>query len=163
MKTLTLLLSFFVIGTFAGAASAAEGGTPVQNIIITKKGSIEASKRSQDTFTGDVSSMMLAPQREDSRLSAGFVMFQPGARTNWHTHPYGQLLIILEGRGLVQEWDGQTQQVSAGDLVWCPAGVKHWHGADQDSAMSHYALQEELDGSPVTWMEKVTDEQYNTK
>ena len=132
-----------------------------ESIVITRKGSVKAIKGPETTFTGDVDVEFSIPRRGDSKLSGGLVMFHPGARSNWHTHPYGQLLIITEGKGFVQEWDKPIQNVFPGDLVWFPAGVKHWHGATPDSAMTHYALQEELDGKAAEWMERVTGEQYN--
>lgn len=163
MKIWALILSFFTMGTFAGVADAAEAGKESQQIIITRKDSVQPIKGPASTFTGDVDVELSVPKRGDSRMSAGLVMFKPGARSNWHIHPYGQLLIITEGEGRVQQWGEQIQAVHSGDLVWFPAGVKHWHGAAPGSLMSHYGIQEELDGSPVTWMEKVTDEQYNAK
>lgn len=85
----------------------------------------------------------------------------PGARTAWHTHPAGQTILITFGRGRVQREGGPVEEVRAGDVVWFPAGEKHWHGASSETAMSHIAIQESLDGSPVTWLEKVADTGYN--
>ncbi|SIS80852.1 hypothetical protein SAMN05878426_10536 [Phaeovulum vinaykumarii] len=87
--------------------------------------------------------------------------FEPGARTAWHTHPAGQTIIITFGRGRVQREGGPVEEVTAGDVVWFPAGEKHWHGASGDTAMSHIAIQESIDGAPVTWLEKVADADYN--
>ena len=86
--------------------------------------------------------------------------FEPAARTAWHTHPLGQTLIVTVGAGLVQHWEGDIQEIRPGDVVWIPPGVKHWHGAAPDSAMSHIAIAESLDGKTVDWMEHVSDEQY---
>ena len=86
--------------------------------------------------------------------------FEPGARTAWHTHPAGQTLYILSGFGRVQSDGGPVREVRAGDVVWFPPGEKHWHGAAPTTAMTHTAIQEELDGKTVEWMEKVSDEQY---
>ncbi|MEZ2697401.1 cupin domain-containing protein, partial [Hafnia alvei] len=88
------------------------------------------------------------------------VTFEPGARTAWHTHPLGQTLIVTQGRGWVQELGKEIQEINSGDMVWIPAGVKHWHGATSETAMTHIAIAESLNGSVVEWMEKVTDEQY---
>jgi quercetin dioxygenase-like cupin family protein len=92
------------------------------------------------------------------------VTFEPGARSNWHTHPSGQRLLVVSGVGLTQEWGKAVQEVRAGDMLWCPPGVKHWHGAGPTAAMSHLAITGTTrDGKNVNWMEKVTDEQYNAR
>jgi quercetin dioxygenase-like cupin family protein len=111
-------------------------------------------------FTGDVSVEMLFTAEEPGRTSSGRVTFQPGARTAWHAHPYGQALIVTEGRGLAQQWGDPVQEIEPGDVVRFPAGEKHWHGAAPDSAMTHIAIQEAQDGTEAEWMEKVSDEQY---
>lgn len=131
-----------------------------EHIIITRNGSVATVKGPAEIFTGDVNVAFCAPAREGSCLSGGLVTFQPRARTNWHTHPFGQLLIIVEGHGRVQEWGEKAQDVYPGDLVWFPAGIKHWHGGALDSLMRHYALQEEKDGSAAQWLEPVSDVQY---
>lgn len=86
--------------------------------------------------------------------------FEPCARSDWHTHPLGQTLIVISGVGRVQRWGGPVEEIRGGDVVWTPPGVKHWHGASPTTAMTHLAIQEQLDGKMVEWMEKVTDEQY---
>ena len=86
--------------------------------------------------------------------------FEPGARTAWHRHPLGQTLIVTAGSGWVQQWGGQIQEIRQGDVVWIPPGQKHWHGATATTAMTHIAIQEQLDGKVVEWMEKVSEEQY---
>lgn len=93
-------------------------------------------------------------------MRAAIVTFEPGARTAWHTHPLGQTLFITSGVGLVQRWEGPVEEVRAGDVVWFPPEEKHWHGASHDTAMTHIAIQEALNGSPVDWLEHVTDAQY---
>ena len=97
---------------------------------------------------------------EPARVSGALVTFEPGARTAWHTHPLGQTLMISAGCGLVQRDGGPIEEVRPGDVVWFPAGEKHWHGATATTAMSYIAVQEKLDGKNVDWMEKVSDEQY---
>jgi len=92
---------------------------------------------------------------------AASVTFQPCARTDWHTHPLGQALVVTAGLGLVQQWEGPIAEIRPGDVVWIPAGVKHWHGASPTQPMTHIAILEQLDGSTGTWMEKVTDAQYH--
>jgi quercetin dioxygenase-like cupin family protein len=95
-----------------------------------------------------------------SRSSGAFVTFEPGARSAWHTHPLGQILIVTAGSGRVQRWGGPIEEIRPGDVVWTPPGQKHWHGASPRTAMTHIAVQEQVDGKNVEWMEKVSDEQY---
>ena len=96
-----------------------------------------------------------------SRAAGASVSFEPGARTAWHTHPRGQVLIVTMGVGRVQRRGGPVEEIRPGDVVWTPPGVEHWHGAAPTTAMTHIAIQEALDGKAVEWMEKVTDEQYD--
>ena len=95
-----------------------------------------------------------------SHTSGASVAFEPGARTAWHSHPLGQTLVVTAGRGWVQQWGGQVQEIRQGDVVWIPPGVKHWHGATASTSMTHIGIQESLDGKAVEWMEKVSDQQY---
>lgn len=112
-------------------------------------------------FTGTVriDPLFLKPQ-SPARATGAYVTFEPGARTAWHTHPAGQTLIVTAGTGLVQIEGEPAEEINPGDVVWFPAGVRHWHGASHKKAMTHIAIQEEIDGSAVTWLEKVSDEQY---
>ncbi len=96
-------------------------------------------------------------------MSGASVTFEPCARTAWHAHRLGQTLIVTSGCGLVQSWGGPIRVIRPGDVIWCPPGEKHWHGATPTSAMTHIAIQEELDGKVVDWMEKVSDEQYRAE
>lgn len=112
-------------------------------------------------FTGSVRIDPIQPEPSSpSRATAALVSFEPGARSNWHTHPLGQLLIVTAGQGWTQCWGEPKMVISAGDTVWCPPGEKHWHGATEDEGMRHIALTEMLDGKNVEWLEQVTDEQY---
>ena len=113
-----------------------------------------------DCFTGRVRVDPLFEAPAPARLRGASVSFEPGARSNWHTHPLGQTLIVTAGLGYVQSWGGPVRVIRPGDVVCCPANEKHWHGAGPDSAMTHLALQEALDGKVVDWLEKVNDEQY---
>jgi len=97
---------------------------------------------------------------EPARVRSACVTFEPGARTSWHTHPLGQTLVVTAGCGWTQCWGEPRQEIRAGDVVWCPPGKKHWHGATPTTAMTHIAIQEALNGKMVEWMEKVSDEQY---
>lgn len=114
----------------------------------------------KEWFTGDVEVRLLFTAESPARTGAARVSFQPGARTAWHTHPLGQSLIITSGKGWVQKEGALVEEVQAGDVVWFEPGEKHWHGASPDQAMSHFAIQEEADGSSVSWMEHVTDREY---
>jgi quercetin dioxygenase-like cupin family protein len=100
---------------------------------------------------------------EPSRVSGGHVTFEPGARSAWHTHPAGQILIVTSGLGWVQEWGGPKQEIRPGDVVRIAPGVKHWHGASATTGMTHIAIQEAVDGKNVDWMEQVSDEQYQAR
>lgn len=113
-----------------------------------------------DWFTGVVRIDPLFDVKDPARVSGACVTFEPGARTAWHTHPFGQHLIISSGVGWVQQEGGPVQEVHPGDVVWFPPNVKHWHGATPDNAVSHFAIQEARNGSAVDWLEPVTDEQY---
>ena len=112
-------------------------------------------------FTGTVRIDPLFNPAAPDRVQGAIVTFEPGARTAWHTHPLGQTLVVTSGFGRVQHWDGPLQEIRPGDVVTIPAGVKHWHGAAPNLAMTHLAVGRSVDGKSVTWMEKVTDEHYN--
>ena len=127
---------------------------------LNRKGSQPSSQGPAENFTGTVRVEPVPNPAPPSRVRAALVTFEPGARSNWHTHPLGQTLIVREGLGLVQSWGGPVHVLRPGDIVSCPPNEKHWHGASSDSAMWHYAIQEELDGRMVDWLEPVTDEQY---
>ena len=111
-------------------------------------------------FTGRVRVDPAWPANDEINASGGTVTFEAGARSAWHTHPRGQRLLVLSGVGLTQEWGKPVQVLRPGDVVWCPPGVKHWHGAATSTKMSHLAVTGSLNGRNVDWMEKVTDEQY---
>lgn len=128
---------------------------------IKRSGSQPSGKGSADYFTGSVRIDPLISPPEPSRVAMALVTFEPGARTAWHTHPFGQTLIVTSGSGWVQREGGKREDIHQGDVVCFLPAEKHWHGATVTTAMSHIAIQEKLDGSPVDWMEQVTDEQYN--
>jgi quercetin dioxygenase-like cupin family protein len=111
-------------------------------------------------FTGRVTIRGQFSRDEPSRLTGAIVTFQPGARTAWHSHPLGQTLIVTEGVGWTQVEDDPIQEFVPGDILLCPRERRHWHGATPESSMSHVAVQEALDGTNVTWMEQVTDDDY---
>ncbi len=127
---------------------------------IQRVGSQPSRPGPPDWFTGTVRLDPLSPAREPARAAALSITFEPGARTAWHTHPLGQTLIITAGTGRVGREGGPVEEVHPGDVVWFPPAEKHWHGAGPDAAMTHIAVQEQLDGVAVEWLEHVTDEQY---
>lgn len=145
------LVAFFSTPLFAGDNTM---------IDILKSGSKPAAQGPENYFTGKVSISNPFQATAPARTSGATVAFQPGARTAWHTHPLGQTLIITEGEGWVQEWEKEAQKISKGDVVWIRPGVKHWHGASADRAMTHIAIAESQKGKVVDWMEHVSDEQY---
>jgi len=128
---------------------------------IQRNGSQPAAKGSADFFTGSVRIDPLIPTTAPGRTGGAIVTFEPGARTAWHNHPLGQMLIVTAGCGLVQSEGGPVVKIRAGDIVWCPPGEKHWHGGTSTTAMTHIALVESLDGKVVDWMEHVTDAEYS--
>lgn len=127
---------------------------------ITRIGSQPSGKGPQDWFTGTVRIDPLFAANEARRGAASSVTFEPGARTAWHTHPLGQTLLVTAGCGWVQREGGRVEEIRPGDVVWFAPGEKHWHGATPTTGMTHIAIQENLDGKVVEWMEKVLDEQY---
>jgi len=127
---------------------------------IHRSGSQPSGKGSTECFTGTVRVDPLFQAHDPARALGASVTFEPGARTAWHTHPVGQTLIVTAGCGLVQRWGGPIEEIRPGDVVWIAPGEKHWHGATVTTAMTHIAIQEQLDGKTVSWMEKVSDDQY---
>jgi 4-carboxymuconolactone decarboxylase len=159
--SLSLLASASAHATQAGAAAPpmASGPDP-QTIIITRSGSQPSRQGPAENFTGSVRVDPLFQTHDPSRTSGARVTFEPGARTAWHTHPLGQILIVTAGSGLVQPWGGPIDEIRQGDVVWIPPGQKHWHGASPNTAMTHIAMVEQLDGKSVDWLEQVSDVQY---
>jgi quercetin dioxygenase-like cupin family protein len=129
---------------------------------IKRTGSQPSSKGSPEYFTGAVRIDPLFQAIAPTRALGASVTFEPGARTAWHTHPLGQTLIVTAGCGWAQRWGGPREEIRPGDVVWFPPGEKHWHGAAATTAMTHIAIQEQLDGKVVDWMEQVSAEQYRT-
>ena len=127
---------------------------------IKRSGSQPSAKGSAEYFTGTVRIDPLFEAHDPARTLGASVTFEPGARTAWHTHPLGQTLIVTAGCGFVQRWGGAIEQIRPGDVVWFEPGQKHWHGATATTAMTHIAIQEQLDGKTVDWLEQVSDEQY---
>jgi quercetin dioxygenase-like cupin family protein len=142
----------------AQAKSRRTQGMPTME--IKRNGSQPSGKGPADYFTGVVRVDPLFQAPDPARARGANVTFEPGARTAWHTHPLGQILIVTSGLGWVQAWGGPAEEIHPGDVVWFSPGEKHWHGATPTTAMTHIAIQEALDGKVVDWMEQVSDEQY---
>jgi len=127
---------------------------------VRSAGSEAAARGPAAYFTGSVRVDPLIQAAAPARVTAASVTFEPGARSAWHTHPLGQALILTAGCGLVQSEGGPAVRIRPGDVVWCPPGERHWHGATPTTAMTHIAVLEQLDGKSVEWMEKVGDDEY---
>lgn len=128
---------------------------------IQRNGTQPSNPGPADWFTGTVRIDPLFQPHDPARAAGASVTFEPGARTAWHTHPLGQTLIVTSGSGRVQRWEGPIEEIGPGDVIWFEPGEKHWHGASPTTAMTHIAIQEQLDGKVVDWLEKVSDQQYH--
>ena len=162
MKKLRALIAVFMLLTLTGVCVGQAVSAEVDNAgqAITRNGSQPTKDGSHATFTGTVRHTPLFSPNEAAPYSGSYVTFEPGARSFWHTHPTGQRLVVVSGSGLTGTWDGKVETIKAGDVVWCPPNIKHWHGASPNSTMTHIALTGVLDGKNVEWLEKVSDEQY---
>lgn len=152
-----LLAASTIILSMLAPAALAETEKQVK---IQRSGSQPSRPGPEDYFTGKVRIDAPFAGSEPARVGGATVTFEPGARTAWHTHPLGQTLIVTQGRGWIQVWGDEIQEMNQGDIVWISEDVKHWHGATPDTAMTHIAIAESLNGSPVDWMEQVSDAQY---
>lgn len=144
----------------ATAALCLSAPAMAAEITIARSGDKPSAKGDAAYFTGAVRVDPLFAATAPGRTSGGLVTFEPGARSAWHTHPAGQTLIVTSGRGRVQQWGGAAQDIRPGDVVSIPAGVKHWHGAAPETGMSHIAIQEQVEGAAVEWLEQVSEAQY---
>ena len=143
------------------ARAAAEPAGPDDRALVILRSEAQTSYPAPDEhFTGSALVSQRFQARDPGRASGAFVTFEPGARTHWHRHALGQTLIVTSGVGRVQRWGEPAEEIRPGDIVWIPAGQKHWHGASPATSMTHVAISERLDGKTVEWLEKVTDEQY---
>jgi quercetin dioxygenase-like cupin family protein len=154
------MITVFMFMANGAARQTAPAAQNPQAISIARSGSLQSTKGSAQYFTGTVQIQQLFAAHDPSRTSGGSVTFEPGARSAWHTHPFGQILIVTEGAGWIQQWGGPIQEIRKGDVIWIPPGVKHWHGAAPTTSMTHIAIQEQLNGKAVNWLEKVTVDQY---
>lgn len=132
-----------------------------QQQTITRAGAQPSMQGPESSFTGRVRVDPLAKANDQINSSAAYVTFEPAARSAWHTHPKGQYLVVTSGVGLTQQWGGPVEEIKPGDVIWCPPGIKHWHGAAPGTAMTHLAITgSDAQGKNVEWMEKVSDDQY---
>lgn len=157
MKRRIVSVAAVAVGLIAQPVDAQESAPTME---ITRKSDQTTAEGSAEYFTGRVTITGQFQREAPSRVGGAVVRFEPGARTAWHTHPLGQTQIVTEGVGWTQIEGGPRLTFHAGDILWCPPEHKHWHGATLHGAMTHIAIQEGRDGSPVTWMEHVTDEEY---
>lgn len=147
--------------TLLGAHSLFAGGAGEKPALtVMRAGERPVIEGPAVNFTGKATIDRQVRPDASQRTMGSMVSFEPGARTAWHTHPLGQMLVVTSGCGWVQAEGGKKEEIRAGDVIWTPANVKHWHGAQPNTAMSHYAIVEPLNGSSAEWMEKVNDEQY---
>ena len=146
--------------TLAAAMALGQAEAKEQTIQVFSPGQVPATQGASEFFVGDVYVDQRYQGTAPAAISGGLVSFTPGARTAWHTHPLGQTLYVVSGVGRVQMAGAPVREIRPGDLVWIPAGVKHWHGAAPDITMTHLALAEQQDGKVVTWLEQVSEGDY---
>ena len=166
MKPLAIPLLFLTVSAGFSAFAAQQTNTgenkKMDSVVIPVTSESDRPVRIADPahFTGKAIVAPLFPAEAPSEATAAYVTFEPGARTDWHSHPVGQHLAVTRGSGYIQFWGGERKKIGQGDVVWIPPGIKHWHGATPDNSFTHLAVQEHLAGKTAEWMEKVTDEQY---
>lgn len=148
------------LGLVAALPVYAQSAAGPAGMEISRAGSQPSTQGAADKFTGDVRVDPLFAAKAPGRVSAGSVTFAPGARSNWHTHPLGQYLVITGGLGWTQVDGGPVVEMRPGDVIWCPPGVRHWHGATSTTSVTQTAIQEAVDGQNVVWKEPVTDAHY---
>jgi 4-carboxymuconolactone decarboxylase len=161
-----VLLGLVVCSAASVASTADTGGNASMSQAvqqITRAGTQPSVAAPSEHFTGRARVDPLSAVNGEINASSAYVTFEPGAHTAWHTHPKGQYLVVTAGVGLTQEWGKPIQEIRPGDVVWCPPGVKHWHGAAPTTTMTHLAITGAENGKSVSWMEKVSDEQYNSR
>jgi quercetin dioxygenase-like cupin family protein len=164
------LLAAITLCLLGSASHATQAGDPslsetvtkrMQKIEITRSGSTPSTSAPSEHFIGSVHVVPLFRSDDPLHAAAASVTFEPGARTAWHTHPVGQILIVTAGTGWVQQWGGPVEVIRQGDIVRIPAGVKHWHGATATTSMTHTAIVEPQGDKTVDWMEQVSSSQYH--
>ncbi|WP_417842069.1 cupin domain-containing protein [Terasakiella sp.] len=163
MKKQLAIASTLTFLAGSAVAQTAPDASKTPNASVLNAGSQPATFGSPEYFTGQVRVEDRFASTDPATVRGATVVFEPGARSAWHTHPLGQILIVTAGIGHVQVWDHSVQTIRPGDVVVIPAETKHWHGASAENGMSHIAFSETLDGQSVTWLEQVSDEQYSAK
>lgn len=158
MRRLAVNAGALLLGVPAFAFAQSSADAP--DMQIDRAGTQASSKGPAQYFTGSARIDPLFAQHPPMHTSGAYVTFEPGARSAWHTHPAGQVLIVTAGAGRVQRWGGPIEELRPGDVIWTPPGIKHWHGAAPSTAVTHIAIQDTVGGKNVGWMEKVSDEQY---
>ncbi len=153
------LMGCLTCAAIANSPSAESASSPAGQKII-RAGSVASSSGPSEFFTGRVRIDPVFAATSEITASGGLVTFEPRSRSAWHTHPAGQYLLVTAGAGLTQEWGKPIQEIRPGDVIWCPPGIKHWHGASSTTALTHLAVTGTVDGKNVNWIEKVSDEQY---
>lgn len=166
-RTINWVLPLVLLASASAVAEAADAGSPASSPdgakvtqTVIRAGMQPSSKGPDQYFSGNVRIDPLFPAKEAASFSGGMVTFEAGARSAWHTHPAGQYLIVTSGTGWTQAWGGPVVELHPGDVVWCPPGVKHWHGATPTTPMTHIAMTGTINGKNVDWLEKVSAEQY---
>lgn len=160
MNRIAAIVAFTML---AASAAHAQSENAMTNQQISRAGTQASAAGPEENFTGRVRVDPLFPATPEVNASGAYVTFEPGARSAWHTHPAGQRLVVVSGVGLTQEEGKPVQEIRPGDVITCPPGVKHWHGAAPNTAMTHLAVTGIVDGKSVEWMEKVTDDQYQAR
>ncbi|VUD69310.1 hypothetical protein TDB9533_04677 [Thalassocella blandensis] len=160
-----LLLASVVAGIFTSTnlvmANSSLNTTPSAKQEILRSETRQTVTGTDALFTGQVLVERLFPANNTARFSGAYVTFSPGARSAWHIHPAGQHIVVTSGQGRLGEWSGEVKEIKQGDVVWCPPGIKHWHGAGPESAMTHLVITGDKNGANVEWKEKVSNTQYN--
>lgn len=162
VRALLTFTAFFAAGLSSCAIAASEDGGGLHQIVLSAE-TFSSSAASSRHFTGYARVDTAFSTESPQKVYGAYVTFEPGARTHWHIHPMGQTLIVTSGIGLTQEWNGPLKVIRPGDVVLCPPGVKHWHGASAHSAMTHLAIGEKVPGKGGKWEEPVSEEQYAGK
>lgn len=157
MKKLIVIGCALAVAVPAHAQSVADSAP---HMVIARAGTQAASKGPAQNFTGNVRVDPLFGEHAPVSTSGASVTFEPGARSAWHTHPAGQILIVTAGAGRICQWGGPVQEIRPGNVIWTPPGVKHWHGAAPATPMSHLSILDAVNGKNADWMEKVSDAQY---
>jgi 4-carboxymuconolactone decarboxylase len=164
MKRIVILLAIAALVLSVACAGLAQNASDNQSSqTLFRAGFQPPTKGPAENFTGNVTVSPLFPANDSAPYSGAYVTFEAGARSAWHTHPTGQRLIVTAGVGRTAQWGGQVQEIKTGDVIWCPPGVKHWHGASPTTAMTHLAITGTVNNKNVNWMEKVTDAQYSAE